>query len=154
MANAYTQIQIQAVFAVKNRLSLIDPIWEEKLYKYITGIIQNHGHKVLSIGGMPDHIHILFGFRPNQSLSELIQHVKRDSSAWINKEKFVFGKFSWQQGYGAFSYSQSQIPIVARYIENQKNHHRKKKFIDEYKKYLKDFDIEYNEQYIYQSISE
>jgi REP element-mobilizing transposase RayT len=136
MANTYTQIHIHAVFAVQNKLSLIQKNWQGRLYQYIITIIQNHGHKVLSIGSMPDHIHILFGFRPVQSLSELMQNVKRNSSEWINEEKLILGKFSWQEGYGAFSYSKSQIPNVIKYIENQEEHHKKKTFIEEYRKIL------------------
>jgi REP element-mobilizing transposase RayT len=152
MANTYTQIHIHAVFVVQNRLSLIKKEWQEKLYKYIIAIIHNHGHEVLCIGGVSDHIHILFGFRPTQSLSELMQNVKRDNSEWINKEKLTIGKFSWQAGYGAFSYSKSQIPRVIRYIENQEAHHNKKKLIEEYKKILNKFGLEYDERYIFKQI--
>jgi REP element-mobilizing transposase RayT len=133
-------------------LSLIKKDWQERLYQYIIAIIQNHGHKVLSIGGTSDHIHILFGFQPTQSLSELMQNVKRNTSQWINKENFVFGKFSWQEGYGAFSYSKSQISNVARYIEKQEEHHKKKTLNEEYKKILNDFGIEYNERYLFRTI--
>jgi len=152
MANTYTQIHIHTVFAVQNRASLIQKEWQERLYPYIIAIIQNYGHKVLSIGGTSDHVHILFGFRPTQSLSELMQNVKRNSSEWINKEKLVLGKFSWQEGFGAFSYSKSQIQKVAKYIENQEKHHKKNTFIEEYKKILNDFELEYNERYIFKSI--
>ena len=152
MANTYTQIHIHAVFTVQNRISLIKKEWKDRLYQYIISIIQNNGHKVLSIGGMPDHIHILFGFRPTQSLSALMQNVKRDSSEWINKENFVMGRFSWQEGYGAFSYSKSQIPQVIKYIENQEQHHEKKTFIEEYKKILNDFGLEYDEKYIFRPV--
>src|SRR5690349_4500581 len=107
MPNTYTQIHIHAVFTVQNRESLIAKEWKIELYKYITGIIQNHNHKVIAINGMSDHIHILFGMRPNQSLSDLMQDVKASSSKWINEKRFVRGKFSWQEGYGAFSYSKS-----------------------------------------------
>jgi putative transposase len=152
MANTFTQIHIHAIFAVQNRISLISKTWEERLYQYITGIIQNHNHKLLSINGMPDHIHILFGMRPTQSLSDLMQDIKGDSSKWINENKFVEGKFSWQEGYGAFSFSKSQLSSVAVYIENQKQHHKKKTFIEEYKKILNDFNIEYDERYIFKQI--
>ncbi|MDR1810226.1 MAG: IS200/IS605 family transposase [Prevotella sp.] len=152
MANTYTQIHIHAIFAVQNRLSLIGNNWRDRLYRYIIAIIQNHEHKVLSIGGTSDHIHVLFGFRLIQSLSELMQNVKRNSSEWINKEKLVRGKFSWQEGYGAFSYSKSQIPQVIRYIENQEAHHKKRTFMDEYKKILTDFGLEYDEKYIFKAI--
>ena len=154
MANTFTQIHIHAVFAVQNRISLIDKSWQEILNQYIIAIIQKHKHKVLSIGGMPDHIHVLFGFRPTQALSELIQEVKRDSSEWINKEKLVRGRFSWQDGYGAFSYSKSHVSQVAKYIENQEKHHKKRTFLGEYKKILEDFDLEYDEKYIFKSIED
>jgi len=154
MANTFTQIHIHVVFAVQNRISLIQNSWQERLYKYIITIIQKRGHKVLSIGGMPDHIHILFGFRPTQALSSLMQEVKRDSSEWINQQRLVVGRFSWQEGYGAFSYSKSHIPQVAQYIETQEKHHKKKTFINEFKKILQDFDIEHNEQYIFKPIDE
>ena len=152
MANTYTQIHIHAVFAVQNRISLIQKSWQERLYKYMIAIIQKHGHKVLSIGGMPDHVHILFGFRPTQALSNLMQEVKRDSSEWINKEKFVSGKFSWQEGFGAFSYAKSQIPNVAKYIETQETHHKKRSFKEEYLELLKLFEIQYDERYIFKPI--
>jgi len=152
MANTYTQIHIHAVFAVQNRISLIKTDWQQRLFHYIIAIVQNHGHKVLSIGGMPDHVHLLFGFRPTQSLSDLMQHAKRNSSEWINKEKFVMGQFSWQEGYGAFSYSKSQISQVAKYIENQEAHHKKRTFIEEYKKILIDFGLEYDERYIFKHV--
>jgi REP element-mobilizing transposase RayT len=154
MANTFTQIHLHVVFAVQNRMSLINKSWQERLYKYIIAVIQKHGHKVLIIGGTSDHIHILFGFRPTQTLSSLIQEVKRDSSEWINKEKLVQGKFSWQEGYGAFSYSKSQVLQVVHYIENQEKHHKKNSFLDEYKKTLNNFDIEYDEKYIFKAIDD
>jgi Transposase and inactivated derivatives len=152
MANTYTQIHIHVVFAVQNRASLINKDWKDSLYKYIIVIIQKRGHKVLAIGGMTDHVHILFGFRPTQSLSSMIQEVKRDTSEWINKSKFVMKKFAWQEGYGAFSYSKSQIPNVAKYIENQEMHHARKSFLEEYRKILNDFTIEYDQRYIFHEI--
>ncbi len=154
MANTFTQIHIHTVFAVQNRMSQINKSWQERLYKYIISIIQKHGHKVLAIGGMPDHIHILFGFRPTQALSNLIQEVKRDSSEWINKERLITGRFSWQEGYGAFSYSKSHISQVANYIETQETHHSKKTFLEEYKKILNDFDLKYDERYIFTPITD
>lgn len=153
MPNTYTQIHIHAVFAVQNRQSLIENEWKDRLYQYMIAIIQNHEHKVLAIGGMPDHIHILFGMRPTQSLSDLMKAVKGDSSKWINEMHFVKGRFSWQQGFGAFSYSKSQLPAVINYINNQQKHHQKVLFIDEYKKILSDFEIEYNEKYIFSAIN-
>jgi len=141
MANTYTQIHIQAVFTLQNRECIIANQWKDELYKYITGIIQNYNHKLLAINGMPDHIHILFGMRPVQSISELMQQVKEDSSKWINKRNFIRSKFSWQEGYGAFSYSKSQIPQVIQYIEKQEEHHKKRTFIEEYKEFLEAFGI-------------
>lgn len=149
MANTYTQIHIQAVFAVKRRHALIEPAWEENLYKYITGIIQTNKHKLLAINGMPDHVHVFFGMRPEQSLSDLMQDIKGSSSKWINEQDFLKGQFEWQSGYGAFSYSKSQVPSVMAYIQNQKAHHRKVSFPDEYKRFLTDFEIEYDERYIF-----
>ena len=124
MPNTYTQIHIQTVFTVQNRACLIRKTWNEELYRYITGSVQNHGHKVLAIHGMPDHVHLFFGMRPTQSLSDLMQAVKGDSSRWINDKQFVRGRFSWQEGYGAFSYSKSHVPNVIEYIHNQEQHHR------------------------------
>ena len=144
MANTYTQIHIHAVFAVQNRISLIQKEWQDELYKYITGIITNNGHKLLQIGGMSDHVHVLFGMRPTQSLSELMQDIKGSSSLWINQKQLVLGKFSWQEGYGAFSYGKSQINNVIQYIQNQEIHHKKQIFADEYLELLKLFGVEYN----------
>ena len=152
MANTYTQIHIQAVFALRNRASLISSSWKEELYRYITGIIQNYDHKVLQINGMTDHIHILFGMRPTQSLSELMQKVKQDSTKWIGEKGFVKGKFSWQAGYGGFSYAKSELPDVIAYIKNQEDHHREKTFKTEYTALLNEFEIEYDEQYVFKEI--
>lgn len=152
MPNTYTQIHIHIVFTVQNRGSLIANEWKIDLYKYITGIIQNHNHKVIAINGMSDHIHILFGMRPNQSLSELMQDVKSSSSKWINEKRFVKGKFSWQEGYGAFSYSKSQLNRVVDYINKQQEHHRQKTFLEEYKDFLDAFKIDYEEKYLFKVI--
>jgi len=148
MSNTYTQIHVHAVFAVQNRESLINEQWRERLYKYIISIMQNRKHKVLSIGGTKDHIHILFGFHPAQSLSSLIMIVKRDSAVWINQNRLTVGHFKWQEGYGAFSYSKSQIPSVIKYIEQQEIHHTSRSLSDEYKKILDTFDIKYDNRYI------
>lgn len=152
MANTYTQIHIQVVFTVKNRDSLIRKEWKDELYKYITGIIQNHGHKLLQINGTSDHIHILVGMRPTQSLSDLIKQVKQDSSLWINQKRLIESKFSWQAGYGAFSYSRGAIPNLIRYIENQEQHHKQISFLEEYKKILNEFNVDYNEDYLFKPI--
>jgi putative transposase len=152
MPNTYTQIHIQAVFTVQNRTCLIDKSWKNDLYKYITGIIQGNGHKLLTINGMPDHVHILFGFRPTQSLSELMQDVKGNSSKWINENEFINGKFTWQEGFGAFSYSKSHVPAVIKYIQNQEIHHLKKSFLEEYREFLELFEVEYDERYIFKEV--
>lgn len=154
MANTYTQIYIQCVFAVQNRISLIKNEWKDELYKYMTGIINQHEHKLLSIGGMTDHIHALVSMHPKQAPSDLMYELKRSSSLWINENKFVVGKFSWQEGFGAFSYSQSQISRVSKYIENQETHHKKKTFREEYLDFLKAFNIEFDERYVYKEIEE
>ncbi len=154
MANTYTQIYIQIVFTVQNRVSLITFKWQEELYKYITGIVQNNGHKLIAINGMPDHIHLFIGMKPNQSLSDLMQKVKSDSSKWINDRGFVQGQFEWQSGYGGFSYSISRIEKVAKYIDNQKQHHKAKSFIEEYLEFLEKFKVPFNEQYIFRPIED
>ena len=150
MANTYTQLYIHAVFAVKHRGSVIRAAWEEELYKYITGILQNHKHKMLIINGMPDHIHILFGMHPTQSLSQCIQTIKGESSEWINRKHFVRGKFEWQEGYGAFSCDVRKRDAVFKYIQDQKMHHTRRSFIDEYKETLDEFQVEFNEAFIFQ----
>lgn len=153
MANTYTQIHIQAVFSVQNRECIINVRWRDELYKYITSIVQNNKHRLLAINGMPDHVHILFGLRPSQSLSDLMQDIKGGSSRWINERRFVNGRFSWQEGYGAFSYSKSDLPNVFRYIECQKQHHQKERFIDEYLGLLNEFEIDYNDEYIFKPVN-
>ncbi len=152
MANTYTQIHIQAVFTVQNKHCVIRNNWEEELFQYITGIIQNNGHKVLAINGMPDHVHIFFGMRPSQALSDLLQDIKGSSSKWINNKQFVNGNFSWQAGFGAFSYSKSHVNNVINYIKNQKTHHKKQTFIEEYLDFLKKFEVPFDERYIFNPI--
>ncbi len=153
MPNTYTQIHIQTVFTVQNRASVIGDRWKEELYRYITGIVQNNGHKVLAINGMPDHVHLFFGMRPKQSLSELMQAVKGDSSKWINSKGFVRGRFAWQEGYGGFSYSKSQVPKVIQYIRNQEEHHRKRTFIEEYHDLLEKFGVPFEERYSFTPVA-
>jgi putative transposase len=149
MANRYTQLYIHIVFAPTCRQALISPDWEESLHKYITGIVQQRGHKMLAINGMPDHIHLLIGYEPTESLSDLIRETKRSSTDWVKVNRLCPMKFSWQSGYGAFSHSRSQISQVARYIENQKEHHRKRSFREEYLKMLHDFEVKYDERYLF-----
>jgi putative transposase len=148
MANTYTQLYVHYIFAVQNRQSLINNNIKEDVCKYISGIIEQQGHKVFAINGMPDHLHILVSMNPVQAPSEMMFHIKRSSSLWINKNKLTGNRFRWQEGFGAFSYGRSQIPIIAGYIERQQIHHRKKTFYEEYTEFLKAFDVEYDERYI------
>jgi len=149
MANTYTQIHIQFVFVVKFRKALIDKSFKQELYKYMTGIVQSYGHKMLAINGVEDHVHVFIGMRPTQSISDLMQDVKGSSSKWINEKKFLKVKFEWQEGYGAFSYSKSDVQKIINYVNNQEKHHAKQTFRDEYIEFLKKFDIEYDERYIF-----
>jgi REP element-mobilizing transposase RayT len=128
MANTYTQIHIQFVFAVKYRNGLIHSSFKDELYQYITGIIKANNHKLLAINGTSDHIHILIGMRPTQSISELMQIIIANSSKWINEKKFLNVKFEWQEGYGAFSYSKSHVQNVINYIQNQEERHKRNHF--------------------------
>ncbi|CAN5140837.1 IS200/IS605-like element IS609 family transposase [soil metagenome] len=125
MPNTYFKLHIQLVFAVKYRAALIHKEWKQDLHKYITGIFQQNDHKMLQRNSMPDHIHIFIGMRPHQSISAIVQNVKTESSKWIKAQKFCKGSFGWQDGFGAFSYSKSHVPIVIRYIQNQEIHHKK-----------------------------
>jgi len=152
MSNTYTQIYIQAVFAVKGRQNLILHANEDELYRYIGGILKNKGHKYLAINGMPDHVHIFFGMKPIEALSDLIRDIKANSSGFINDKKWFRGKFLWQEGFGGFSYSQSQLNNVINYIKNQKEHHKKVTFRDEYISFLREFDIVYDKKYIFSPI--
>ncbi|MEA5138199.1 IS200/IS605 family transposase [Arcicella rigui] len=149
MPSTFSQIYIQIVFAVKNREALILPDWEDRLYEYITGIIQNKGQKLIAINGMPDHIHILIGMKPSCSISDLVREVKKSSNEFINENKLSKHKFSWQEGYGAFSYSHSHIDNVYWYIHNQKAHHKKQSFKEEYKQFLEKFKVDYDEKYLF-----
>lgn len=153
MANTYSQIYLHYVFAVQNRTSLIRENWQIDLYKYMSGIIANDGHKVFAIDGMPDHVHVLVSMNPKQAPSDLMHDVKRSSSLWINEKRLVAGKFSWQEGFGVFSYGKSQIPDISRYIAHQREHHEKRTFIEEYIQFLKLFEVEYDERYIYKPIN-
>ena len=152
MANTFTQIYIHFVFAVQNRISLIQPEWKDELYKYITGIVQKNGHKVIAINGVANHVHIFIGYKPHQLIPELMQDVKGSSSKWINEKKFIKGKFNWQESYGAFSYSHSQIDQVVKYINNQEKHHKKQTFQEEYLLLLKKFNIQFDEKYVLKDV--
>ena len=152
--STYSQIYIQVVFAVKNRKSLIEPTWEEQLYKYITGIITNKGQKLLAINGIPNHIHILIGMKPSCCLSDLVREIKKSTTSWIRGSKLCEYKFEWQQGFGAFSYSPSDLNSVISYIQKQKEHHKKKSFKDEYLILLKEFQVRYNDAYLFEWIAD
>ncbi len=152
MANTYTQLYVHFVFAVQNRASLIQPAWKNELYKYITGIVQNNGHKLLAINGMPNHVHVFIGYKPHQLIPDLLQDIKGSSSKWINKKQFMKGKFNWQEGYGAFSYSHSHIDRVIKYILHQQEHHTKKSFQEEYQELLDKFKVEYDKRYLLKDI--
>ncbi len=152
MANTYTQLHIQFVFAVKFRKAVLDPAWDSRLRNYITAIVQNNGHKMLAINNMPDHLHMLIGLNPIKSPSALMQLVKGDSSEWINKTKLTKYPFRWQEGYGAFSYAKSDLGIVINYIHTQQEHHAKTTFLNEYRKMLDDAAMEYDERYIFREV--
>jgi REP element-mobilizing transposase RayT len=150
--NTFPQIYIQTVFAVENRLSLIRPEFKEDLYKYITGIVRNQRQKLIAIDGMPDHLHILIGLKPAMALADLIREIKADSSNFVNRNKWVRGKFKWQEGYGAFSYGHSQLDTIIRYIQNQEKHHSKRSFKNEYLALLRKFDIAFDDKYVFKFI--
>ena len=149
MANTYTQLYVHVVFAVEGRQSLIQPEHNEELQKYITGIVSGQNQKLIAINNMPDHLHLLVGLRPDSSLSDLVRDVKAGSSKFINKKHWVRGRFSWQEGFGAFSYSRSQLGAVIRYIENQQRHHANQSFRDEYVELLEKFAVDYDRRYIF-----
>ena len=152
MANTYTQLYVHLVFAVKYRIGIIMPEWKNRLFQYITALLDKRGHRMYAINGMPDHIHILVSINPVQSISDMVGEIKRASSKWINENHFVRGKFEWQDGYGAFSYSKSQVDDVVRYIQNQETHHHKRTFREEYLEFLKLFDITFDEKYIFKEL--
>jgi putative transposase len=152
MANTFTQLYIQFVFAVQGRANLIPKQHKEELHKYISGIVKERKHKMLAINCMPDHTHIFIGMKPIQSISDLMRDIKTNSSIFISDKKFVRGKFHWQEGYGAFSYSHSHIDSVVKYVLNQEEHHRKKTFKEEYLEFLKKFEIEYDDRYLFEWI--
>ncbi len=152
MANTYSQVYLQIVFGVKNRLSIIQSEWKNDLCKYICGIVNNLRCKPIIINGVGDHLHLLIGLKPTISISELVQKIKANSSRWINENNLVRGKFEWQSGYGVFSYSHSQLTQVINYIKNQEVHHSKKTFSQEYEEFLKAFEIEYEKKYIFEEL--
>jgi putative transposase len=154
MSGTFSQIYIQVVFAVKYRESLIQLNWENNLYKYITGIVLGKNQKMLAINGVSDHIHFLIGMKPNCNLSDLVREVKKSSSEFVKEQQFTTQRFAWQEGFGAFSYSQSNFSNVINYIHNQKEHHRKQTFKEEYTSLLKKFEIDYKDEYLFDWIDE
>jgi REP element-mobilizing transposase RayT len=149
MANTYHQIHIQTVFAVKYREGLILPSFRQDLFAYIGQTINNLGHKTLIVNGMADHVHCFFGLTPKQALADAMREIKANSSRWVNDLRFLKHRFEWQEGYGAFSYGKSQVSVVCEYIQNQEEHHRNKTFREEYLGFLKKFEIEHDEKYIF-----
>ena len=150
MADTYTQLHFHLVFAVKHRKALILKLWKDELEKYITGIVQNHKHKLLAISTMPDHIHIFIGYNVNHLIPDLVEEIKTSSNAWIKQKKLSKFKFDWQKGYGAFSYSHSQIDPVVNYILNQVEHHRKRTFREEYVGFLTKYKIKFKNKYLFE----
>ena len=149
MANTFSQIYLQFVFAVKNRESLISKDNKEELHKYITALVQKRNAKMLAINCMPDHTHLFVGFKPNILISDFIKEVKVESNEFINSKQWVKGKFSWQEGYGVFSYSHSHIDSVVKYVLNQERHHQKKNFKQEYLEMLQKFDIAFEDRFLF-----
>ena len=149
MADTYSQIHLQFVFAVQGRQGLIEESFRERTEKYITGIVRQFGHKMCSIYCMPDHTHMLVGFRTTQTISDLMREVKSSSSRFINSYGWIKNKFNWQEGYGAFSYSRNELPRIIDYILNQPVHHKKISFKEEYLNLLKEFEIQFEEKYLF-----
>jgi REP element-mobilizing transposase RayT len=149
MANTYTQLSVHAVFAVKHRHHLITKIWRDDLHRYIGGILNGEGQKTLAVGGWLDHVHIFFGLSPSTNVSDILRKVKAGSSRWINETGILKRKFYWQEGFGAFSYSRSQRDTIIKYIMNQEDHHKKITFKEEYLETLKQFEIDYKNEYLF-----
>jgi len=154
MAKTYTQLIIHVVFAVKNRDALLTKDIRDKVYTYMGGILQEMKHKPLIINGTSNHVHILFGYNPSKAISDTVHGLKRNTSLFINREKLAGAKFSWQEGYGAFSCSKSQLDRIYKYIQNQEEHHKKRTFRNEYLSYLKNLKIDYNEKYLFDFIQD
>ena len=150
MAGTYSQIYIQAVFAVKGSENLIHKDWRDELHKYISGIITGKQQKSIIVNGVSDHVHCFIGLKPSMAVSDLIRDIKNNSSKFINEREFVKGKFQWQEGYGAFSYAHSQVEQVYNYILNQEAHHQKKTFRQEYLEFLTKYEIEHKPEYLFE----
>lgn len=149
MASTFSQIYIQVVFAVKGRENLLQQPWRDDVFKYMAGIVTAKNQKLIIVNGVTDHVHLFIGLKPSACLADLVRDVKNNSSKFINDQKWVRGKFAWQEGYGAFSYAHSQVGAVYQYISNQEIHHQKKTFKDEYLAFLQKFEINYEEDYLF-----
>jgi len=154
MPGTFSQIYIQIVFAVNGRTNLLQKPWREEVFKYMAGTIKGKNQKSIIVNGLANHVHLFVGLKPSMSVSDLVRDIKNNSSNFINDQKFVRGKFSWQEGFGSFSYSHSHIDQVYQYILNQEEHHRKRTFKEEYLDFLKKFEIEYDERYLFEWVKE
>ncbi|EON75201.1 putative transposase [Lunatimonas lonarensis] len=154
MVGTFSQIYIQYVFAVRRRENLLEKPWREEVFKYIAGIIKGKNQKPIIVNGVSDHIHVFVGLKPSMNICDLVRDIKNNSSNYINEQGYVKGKFSWQEGYGAFSYGHSQIERVYQYIANQEKHHEKKSFKEEYIGFLKKFEIQFNDKYLFDWIDQ
>jgi len=152
MAGTYSQIYIQVVFAVKGRNNLLQKPWRDEVFKYISGIIKGKNQKPIIVNGVSDHVHLFIGLKPSMCLSDLVRDIKNNATNFIKNSNFIKGEFAWQEGFGAFSYSQSHIDNVYQYILNQEEHHRKSTFREEYLEFLERFEIEYDEKYLFEWI--
>ena len=152
MAGTYSQIYIQVVFAVKGRNNLLQKPWRDEVFKYISGIIKGKNQKPIIVNGVSDHVHLFIGLKPSMCLSDLVRDIKNNATNFIKNSNFIKGEFAWQEGFGAFSYSQSHIDNVYQYILNQEEHHRESTFREEYLEFLERFEIEYDEKYLFELI--
>lgn len=149
MANTYSQSYFHLVFAVKNRDALIKPEWKDALEQYITGIVQKKFHKLLAIGSMPDHLHIIIGYNLNHLIPDLVEEIKTSSNSWIKRERLSKFKFEWQKGYGAFTFSRAQLDTEINYVLTQKEHHKRKSMKEEYLEMLKTNEIIFKNEYLF-----
>jgi REP element-mobilizing transposase RayT len=154
MAGTFSQIYIQYVFAVKGRQNLLQKPWRDDVFKYMSGIIKWKNQKPIIVNGVEDHVHVFVGIKPTMKISDLVRDIKNNSSNFINQQKYIQGKFSWQEGYGAFSYAHSQIENLYQYIANEEEHHKRQTFEKEYLKLLKKFEIEYDERFLFKWLDE
>ncbi|MFQ5738546.1 MAG: IS200/IS605 family transposase [Acidobacteriota bacterium] len=153
MANTYTRIYIHVVFAVQGRQNLLGQEHKEELHKYISGIVGNKKQKLIAVNSMPDHVHLFIGLKPSMALSDLVRDIKNNTSTFINRKKWVRGKFNWQEGFAAFSYGHSQIDTVVKYIQNQETHHARKTFREEYVAMLEKFHVKYDDKYLFEWVT-